>query len=375
MVGAAQRLGRLLAGIDDPGAITLPEWETLLAQARTARLWPRLGEHCAGAAEADVPAPVRHHLASGRKLGVAVRETMTAEVDRVAGVLAAAGIRCVLLKGAAYLAADLPVARGRVFGDIDLIVPRADIARAEQALFGGGWLCQGVDGYDMRYYRDWMHEIPPLTHVHRHSVLDLHHTITPPTSSFAVDGARLLEHARCVDAGRNLYVLQPVDQVLHSAAHLFSEGEFGHGLRDLLDLDDLVRDFAAQDPGFWPQLLARAHVLGLQRPLHHALQCLVVQFDRQWPAAQAAQIAALQPGVVPRVAMAWLLKRALKPPHASCSEPGDGLARWLLYVRSHWLRMPVHLLLPHLLRKAWMRRMVDPPRPDKPGGPPPDPLR
>jgi hypothetical protein len=24
------------------------------------------------------------------------------------------------------------------------------------------------------------------------------------------------------------------------------------------------------------------------------------------------------------------------------------------YLRSHWLRMPLHLLLPHLLRKAWM---------------------
>ena len=150
MPGAAQRLGRLLAGTSDLGAVKLSDWETLLAQARVSRLWPRLGERCAGMADADLPAPVRPHLASGRKLGLAVRETMAAEVVRVADVLASAGIRCVLLKGAAYLAADLPVARGRVFGDIDLLVPWADIDRAEQALLGGGWLCQGVDAYDMR---------------------------------------------------------------------------------------------------------------------------------------------------------------------------------------------------------------------------------
>jgi len=30
-------------------------------------------------------------------------------------------------------------------------------------------------------------------------------------------------------------------------------------------------------------------------------------------------------------------------------------ARWLLYVRSHWLRMPPALLTRHLLRKAWAR--------------------
>jgi len=32
-----------------------------------------------------------------------------------------------------------------------------------------------------------------------------------------------------------------------------------------------------------------------------------------------------------------------------------GPARWLLYVRGHALRMPLHLVLPHLLRKAWLR--------------------
>jgi len=33
------------------------------------------------------------------------------------------------------------------------------------------------------------------------------------------------------------------------------------------------------------------------------------------------------------------------------------LARWLLFVRSHWLKMPVYLMVPHLLRKAF-RRML-----------------
>jgi hypothetical protein len=28
---------------------------------------------------------------------------------------------------------------------------------------------------------------------------------------------------------------------------------------------------------------------------------------------------------------------------------------WLLYARSHWLRMPPHLLVPHLLRKSLRR--------------------
>jgi hypothetical protein len=34
---------------------------------------------------------------------------------------------------------------------------------------------------------------------------------------------------------------------------------------------------------------------------------------------------------------------------------GPSFARWLLYVRSHWLRMPPWLLAGHLLHKAHKR--------------------
>ena len=40
-------------------------------------------------------------------------------------------------------------------------------------------------------------------------------------------------------------VLAPEDMVLHSATHLFNEGEFDRGLRDLNDLDLLLREFGA----------------------------------------------------------------------------------------------------------------------------------
>ena len=51
-----------------------------------------------------------------------------------------------------------------------------------------------------------------------------------------------------------------------------------------------------------------------------------------------------------------LLTVVLRPNHPSCLAAGDGLARWLLFVRSHWLRMPPRLLIPHLVRKAWIAR-------------------
>src|SRR3546814_9997045 len=43
------------------------------------------------------------------------------------------------------------------------------------------------------------------------------------------------------------------------------------------------------------------------------------------------------------------------PDHESCDGSLTAAARWLLYVRAHYLRMPLPLLLPHLLRKSLHR--------------------
>ncbi len=350
------RLASLLSG-QAGWSLSPRDWEHLLSQARRTTLSARLARAAAEAeGDAVVPARVKPHLESASKVQQRVAQAMRIEVNRVAQALGRESIPCVLLKGAAYLYAGLPPARARVFGDIDVLVPQADIARAESALLGGGWISSDLGRYNQRYYREWMHEIPPLTHVTRGSIVDLHHTIVPPTSVFRVDGAALLAAARTVDRERDIRVLQPVDMVLHSAVHLFAEGEFDHGLRDLLDMRDLIVHFDSSDSDFWPSLLTRAADLGLQRPLHHALFHVERLFGPVVPAAMRSAVDGLRPPWLPRVLMAQLLGIALRPNHPSCHSPGEGLARWLLYIRSHWLRMPLRLLVPHLLRKAWMGR-------------------
>lgn len=335
------------------------QWEPLLSVARRAGLSIRLARQLHdGPGLTAVPEAPRLHLASALLTGASIGRDMHTEVQRLQQALAAAQVRCVLLKGAAYLCADLPAARGRVFGDIDILVPQAGIGAVEAALMAAGWISHDSDAYNQRYYRQWMHELPPLTHVHRGSTIDVHHTITPPTSAFRVDGAALLAAAQPAAPGSALWVLQPVDMVLHSAVHLFAEGEFDRGLRDLLDLRDLLLHFSAESADFWPQLFSRAQALGLQRPLHHALAQLARWLGDAVPPAYRGQVDALRPAWLPRVLMGWLLGVALRPVHPLCHRPGEGLARWLLYVRSHWLRMPLRLLLPHLFRKAWMARFA-----------------
>lgn len=332
------------------------DWELLLGQARRARLLPRLARHLEDqeGGLAVLPSPQQLYLRGALHLLERQRHEVLAELAHLRRALRGLATPVVLLKGAAYLFAGLPPARARVFSDLDIMVEPGQIAAVEDALMAGGWISEERDAYNQRYYRQWMHEVPPLRHVQRGSVIDLHHTIAPPTSRFKVDAARLLERVRPVGTS-GLFVLGPEDMVLHSAVHLYQESEFDHGLRDLLDLRDLLLHFG-REPAFWPALLARAKELHLEEPLFHLLHQARRLLQLPLPAEAEAALAA-HLGRGPGTSfVATLLGQALRPNHPSCDGPAARLARWMLYVRSHWMRMPLYLLLPHLVRKAYMAR-------------------
>ena len=355
------RLSPIWAQPPQPPDWSLPEWEIVLGQAMHARLPARLAQHLlAHGWLAQVPWQPRQYLEGALRLADRQRHEVHWEVDCIRRALRDIDTPIVLLKGAAYLMAGLPAGRGRIFSDIDLMVRPEQINAVERALFVCGWISEERDAYNNRYYRQWMHEIPPLVHVRRNTVIDLHHTITPPTSRHCVAGEALFAQLVPIDDSGKLFVLAPVDMVLHSAVHLFQEGEFSHGLRDLLDIKDLLQHFSRQ-PDFWPALLDRAAALGLQIPLHHALHHLQRLFGDSVPAPWQARVKQLAPPALSGWLMAWLLQLALRPDHPSCNTRWTRLARWLLYVRGHALRMPLHLVLPHLLRKAWLRHFAPKP--------------
>jgi Uncharacterised nucleotidyltransferase len=356
---SADLLTAVWAQPDLPPKLSHRQWETLLGQARQSRLIARLASHHVDQGWlAGVPEGPRPHLESGLRLADRQQHEVHWEVDCIARALRQVEVPVVLLKGAAYLMANLPPARGRLFSDIDIMVPKEAIETVESALLAGGWISDERDPYNQRYYREWMHEVPPLRHVQRNTYIDLHHTITPPTSRFNVDGRKLLGSAVPLSGHPGVSTLAPADMVLHSAVHLFSEGEFSHGLRDLLDLNDLLIHFA-EEAGFWTDLLDRADVLNLQAPLFHALFHLQRLFGTSPPQSLKPRVAQLSPGVLSGKFMAWALGLALRPIHPSCDTRWTSLARWLLYVRSHLIRMPLRLVIPHLMRKAWMRRFPE----------------
>lgn len=332
------------------------EWELVLRQARKTRLVARIAYQAIDHGWFErVPVQPRQHLEAARRTCAWQHDRVRWEADAIARALAPIDTPIVLLKGAAYVLAGLSPARGRMFSDIDILVPRDRLQQVEGALLAHGWGSISLDAYDQRYYRTWMHELPPLQHVRRGSVLDVHHTITPPTSRFKVDASKLFAAARPLDGQGKLLILAPTDMVLHSMTHLFQEGEFASGLRDLVDVDDLTRLFG-REPGFWPALAARAAELGLGRPLYYAVHSLRRLLDTPMPPEFLREVERFRPVEAVQTIMLSLLRAGL-----SIDPPGTegayvGFARFLLYVRGHYLRMPLPLLCLHLMRKALIRR-------------------
>ncbi len=398
----------LLKALREPGCLTgfdLAAWDRLLPPARAAGLLARL------AVLADdlgltpqLPAPVQPHLTAARTLAERQRRAVLWEARKLDEALGPTGMPVLLLKGAAYVLGGLPSARGRLFADIDILVPKAELGQAEARLMLHGWHATQHSDYDQRYYRQWMHELPPMTHLRRGSSLDVHHNLLPETARLKTRPERIVEDASPLPGYRCLRLPRLEDLVLHSATHRFFEGEWQMGLRDLVDLDALLRLGAAR-PGWWEALLARAVELNLTYPLALALRYAQRLLATPVPEAVATELglgrpslaamnerrhghaalggAPADPDSVGRQSLAdtperpevktvrpgrigWLWRdalflRGLSATHSDCALPGTDLAGFVLYVRAHWLRMPLRLLLPHLLHKATQGRQMESP--------------
>jgi hypothetical protein len=347
----------LLDVLKHPGraaALELAGWDLLLRQADSADMQATLLLllEDAGVLDAAPPGP-RTHLEWARVGAVRHAQAARYEVRKIAQALQGLDVPLILLKGGAYALAGLAAGRGRRFSDIDILVPKERLAEVEAALMLHGWASTHLDDYDQRYYREWMHELPPMEHVLRGNVIDVHHAILPETAAQRPDPARLRAGAVAVTGQPGLSMLGPHDMVLHSAVHLFSDGEFNHGLRDLFDIHRLLGQFGTR-PGFWNGLVARAREMELGRPLFYALRYAVRLLDTPVPPAVLREADSFRPAPGLLALMDGLFERGLRPAHPSCTDAWSAAAYALLYMRGNWLRMPPLLLARHLFHKAFL---------------------
>jgi putative nucleotidyltransferase-like protein len=334
----------LLRALRDPGSVRDCDWNGLIAAARAEQLLGSLAFRLDGQ---ELPSKAEAILAAARRDSALARTQAVWEGEMTRRALAPLGIPVVLLKGNAFLAAGLDAGVGRSVGDLDILVPRDSLEAVEAALLAAGWeRVKEADGYDDLYYRRWMHELPPLIHRTRDRMIDVHHNILPATARPKPDAAALIADSVAIEGG--LRMLSPADMIVHAAAHLFADGDLSGGLRNLWDIDRLLRQFACPgqgsgraDPAFWPRLAERARHHQLRRPVALALRLAARLFETPVDRGLAGR---------PRPADALFAARLLA--RNGWGQPVRPVLRFAFYVRSHWLRMPPLMLARHLLIKA-----------------------
>lgn len=335
--------------------LSLREWDRVLPWARRVGVVAKFYTTLDAQSQLDrIPAQVQPHLEAASIIATEHERRIRWECNRIQRALFDLGeidFPVILLKGAAYVMSSLPCAHGRLVSDVDIMVPKARLSTLENILQKHGWETVKNSDYDQHYYRQWMHELPPMRHRLRGTILDVHHTILPETSRLKPDPALLIAAARPVP-NTPFHVFCPADMVLHSAAHAFQE-ELGNPLRDLLDLHELITHFDQHEPGFWEALPQRARQLQLNRPLFYALRYTQRILDTPAPESVTQMLKSAGPPWPILQIMDGLLDQVALAEHPR--RRGPATARQLLYIRSHWLRMPPLLLARHLGYKAWLR--------------------
>ena len=326
----------LVRALRDPASIADCDWSGLVSAARAEQLIGSLGFRMQGMA---LPPRIAAIFEDARRDAAHARTQALWEAEMARRALAPLDVPMILMKGTAFHAANFDACIGRSVGDLDIMVPRASLDAVEAALLQAGWEhVKDAEGYDDSYYRRWMHELPPLIHRTRDRMIDVHHTILPLTARPRPDAAAMI--AASVQLDNGLRILCPADMVIHAAAHLFADGDLAGGLRNLWDIDRLVREFAAE-PGFSRSLDARARLHQLHGPVARALRL-----------AKSLYATPVDPKIAGRPRLTDRLFETRLLARNSWGQERKRAHRFAFYIRGHWLRMPPLMLARHLWTKA-----------------------
>lgn len=171
--------------------------------------------------------------------------------------LRSSGIPVIVLKGACLAEAVYGDIALRPMCDVDLLVPRAELPRAEAVLLGPAAVPRG----GVESGRAKTRHVPPV--FVRDLAVEIHWTIADPAGPVRVDPAGLWPRARPARvAGVEALSLSPEDLLLHLCLHFCCQNGCV-GLRHLCDIAETIRRF--RDEMDWPQVARSAREWGADR--------------------------------------------------------------------------------------------------------------
>lgn len=338
--------------------LSIQQWEILIRYARNAKM---LGTLAAWTKQyitspSSLPDELTCLLEGEAVKSSSFQLVANWELDEIEHIFADSDFPIIVLKGGAYLRAKRPWHQGRRLSDVDLLISKQHIPEAEALLKRHGWTTDSkLSEYDEHYYRELSHELPPYKNPVRGIELDLHHNLIPPTSRIKFDANEVIERSIRLPNSR-LSVLCDEDMFIHSAVHLLFNDELRGGIRDIVDMKSIAeyaikQSDSGSDNTFWQRLEARSRELKVTRPVYYAVSTLSHFFEQHSQAITPFELHS--PNILLKSIMEYSVRDTLAPDINNAFK--QGLPQLLLYIRSHWVRMPPLMLMKHLAYKAWVR--------------------
>ena len=253
-------------------------WERLGAYLDRHHLAPLFNRHVPALA-GSIPEDVAGRLqAFGRRLAL-TNLAQANELVRVVKLFGEAGIDVIPFKGlmlGATVYGDLGLRR---FGDLDVLVHRADLERSRDVLAANGYAPYRImtPRKEQAFFRTGM-GFEMVRHDQR-AIVELHWTFLNRAHAFRLDPEDVWRRSRTVDLwGTTLRTFAPEDHLLYLCAH--GSKSFWERLVWVTDVAELVR----RERVDWTVLLGRAREIHAERMLYLGLLLAVRLFDAPVPA-------------------------------------------------------------------------------------------
>ncbi|MFV0448565.1 MAG: nucleotidyltransferase family protein [Vibrio sp.] len=352
-------LTKVLSNPQSISSLSATEQSKLIAEARYFNMLAQLKPLFEQSGQWQVlPPEVKQHITAAHRVFNHQQTRLGHENRHFQQTFCSLNIEWIYLKGVAYHLANFPEFQGRLMNDIDILVREHSLPEVENALRKQGWLPTHLNDYDQKFYRQWSQEIPPMRHLNRQTTLDLHFNILPKTIKESPSATLLLSQTvKIANEDGTGKMLNPAAMVIHSAIHLFYESDFSKGTRDLYDLLLLMTKFSTQ-PDFWDQLMSLQNRIGNGRSVFYALRYCQLVFQLPVPEQVQKFYQQYQPSKFKTMLADFAFIRIFIYAFPENRLIGHQIAVWTLYLRGHLKRMPLRLLVPHLMRKSLLSLIV-----------------
>jgi len=183
------------------------------------------------------------------------------QLAEAVGALAAAGVPVIVLKGAA-LAALYPDPALRLYTDLDLLVPRAQLDEAEAALHGLGYRCSQPKDWALAHH----YHLPPMVRDRAQLAVEVHWRLDDTWRVGCLPVDELWSRAVPWSVqGQAAQRLEVVDAALHLCRHAVVQNRLHAGLGSLTDLRQVTDGWGRAE---WEALARRAADYGLRSAVY-----------------------------------------------------------------------------------------------------------